>query len=166
MLDLAAANRARLNLSLVSMGAAHNPATLRPNSGELKKCAAFLRNPMQKTKETMKRNARKKTRKHETQSKKFPKTNLHPSQNQKQSKKKEKTIRIKKKIGKNKNCEVQLSVPAMQVTSCHVSIWYDFLASYDEYTALVKFGNVANEHVKSAISVVQPQLSTQCSAAE
>ena len=26
------------------------------------------------------------------------------------------------------------------------------------YTALVKFGNVASEHVKSAISVVQPQL--------
>ena len=47
----------------------------------------------------------------------------------------------------------------MQVTSSHVSIWYDFLASYDEYTALVKFGNVASEHVKSAISVVQPQLS-------
>ena len=56
-------------------------------------------------------------------------------------------------------CQVQLSVPAMQVTSRHVSIWYDFLASYDEYTALVKFGNVASEHVKSAISVVQPQLS-------
>ena len=47
----------------------------------------------------------------------------------------------------------------MQVTSSHVSIWYDFLASYVEYTALVKFGNVASEHVKSAISVVQPQLS-------
>ena len=47
----------------------------------------------------------------------------------------------------------------MQVTSSHVSIWCDFLASYDEYTALVKFGNVASEHVKSAISVVQPQLS-------
>ena len=47
----------------------------------------------------------------------------------------------------------------MQVTSSHVSIWFDFLASYDEYTALVKFGNVASEHVKSAISVVQPQLS-------
>ena len=47
----------------------------------------------------------------------------------------------------------------MQVTSSHVSIWYDFLASYDEYTAVVKFGNVASEHVKSAISVVQPQLS-------
>ena len=46
-----------------------------------------------------------------------------------------------------------------KVTSSHVSIWYDFLASYDEYTALVKFGNVASEHVKSAISVVQPQLS-------
>ena len=56
-------------------------------------------------------------------------------------------------------CQVQLSVPAMQVTSSHVSIWYDFLASYDEYTALVKFGNVTSEHVKSAISVVQPQLS-------
>ena len=56
-------------------------------------------------------------------------------------------------------CQVQLSVPAMQVTSSHVSIWYDFLASYDEYTAVVKFGNVASEHVKSAISVVQPQLS-------
>ena len=56
-------------------------------------------------------------------------------------------------------CQVQLSVPAMQVTSSHVSIWFDFLASYDEYTALVKFGNVASEHVKSAISVVQPQLS-------
>ena len=47
----------------------------------------------------------------------------------------------------------------MQVTSSHVSIWFDFPASYDEYTALVKFGNVACEHVKSAISVVQPQLS-------
>ena len=47
----------------------------------------------------------------------------------------------------------------MQVTSSHVSIWFDFLASYDVYTALVKFGNVASEHVKSAISVVQPQLS-------
>ena len=56
-------------------------------------------------------------------------------------------------------CQVQLSVPAMQVTSSHVSIWFDFLASYDEYTAVVKFGNVASEHVKSAISVVQPQLS-------
>ena len=56
-------------------------------------------------------------------------------------------------------CQVQLSVPAMQVTSSHVSIWFDFLASYDECTALVKFGNVASEHVKSAISVVQPQLS-------
>ena len=52
----------------------------------------------------------------------------------------------------------------MQVTSSHVSIWFDFLASYDEYTAMVKFGNVASEHVKSAISVVQP--SAQCSAAE
>ena len=47
----------------------------------------------------------------------------------------------------------------MQVTSSHVSIWFDFPASYDEYPALVKFGNVASEHVKSAISVVQPQLS-------
>ena len=47
----------------------------------------------------------------------------------------------------------------MQVTSSHVSIWFDFLASYDEYTAVVKFGNVTSEHVKSAISVVQPQLS-------
>ena len=57
------------------------------------------------------------------------------------------------------SCQVQLSVPAMQVTSSHVSIRYDFLVSYDEYTALVNFGNVASEHVKSAISVVQPQLS-------
>ena len=56
-------------------------------------------------------------------------------------------------------CQVQLSVPAMQVTSSHVSIWFDFLASYDEYTGVVKFGNVASEHVKSEISVVQPQLS-------
>ena len=47
----------------------------------------------------------------------------------------------------------------MQFTSSHVSIWFDFPASYVEYTALVKFGNVASEHVKSAISVVQPQLS-------
>ena len=39
----------------------------------------------------------------------------------------------------------------MQVTSIHVSIWCHLLASYDEYTALVQFGNVA--------SVVQPQLS-------
>ena len=38
-------------------------------------------------------------------------------------------------------------------------MWFDFLASYDEYTALVKFGNVASEHVKSAISVVRPQFS-------
>ena len=30
----------------------------------------------------------------------------------------------------------------------HVSIWCHLLASYDEYTALVKFGNVASEHVK------------------
>ena len=47
----------------------------------------------------------------------------------------------------------------MQVTSSHVSIWCHLLASYDEYTALVKFGNVASEHVKWAISAVQPQLS-------
>ena len=47
----------------------------------------------------------------------------------------------------------------MQVTSSHVSIWFDFPALYDEYTALVKFGNVVSENVKSAISVVQPQLS-------
>ena len=47
----------------------------------------------------------------------------------------------------------------MQVTSSHVSIWFDFPASYDEYTALVKFGNVASEHVKRAVSVVQPQFS-------
>ena len=47
----------------------------------------------------------------------------------------------------------------MQVTSSHVSIWFDFPASYDEYTALVKVGNVASEHVKNAISVVQPRLS-------
>ena len=47
----------------------------------------------------------------------------------------------------------------MQVTSSHVSIWFDFPPSYDEYTALVKFGNVASKHVKSAISAVQPQLS-------
>ena len=40
----------------------------------------------------------------------------------------------------------------------HVSIWFDFPASYDEYTALVKVGNVASEHVKRAISVVQPRL--------
>ena len=52
-------------------------------------------------------------------------------------------------------CQAQLSVPAMQVTSSHVSIWFDLLASYVDYTALVKFGNVASEHVKSAISVVQ-----------
>ena len=32
----------------------------------------------------------------------------------------------------------------MQVTSSHVSIWCHLLASYDEYTALVKFGNVAS----------------------
>ena len=64
-------------------------------------------------------------------------------------------------------CQVQLSVPAMQVTSSHVSIWFDFPASYDEHTALVKFGNVASEHVKSAISVVQCSAAeTQCSAAE
>ena len=47
----------------------------------------------------------------------------------------------------------------MQVTSGHVSIWFHFPASYDEYTALVKFGNVASEHVKCALSVVEPQLS-------
>ena len=29
-----------------------------------------------------------------------------------------------------------------------VSIWCHLLASYDEYTALVKFGHVASEHVK------------------
>ena len=45
-------------------------------------------------------------------------------------------------------CQDQLSFPAMQVTSSHVSIWFHFPASYDEYTALVKFGNVASEHVK------------------
>ena len=45
-------------------------------------------------------------------------------------------------------CQDQLNFPAMQVTSCHVSIWCHLLASYDEYTALVKFGNVASEHVK------------------
>ena len=56
-------------------------------------------------------------------------------------------------------CQDQLSFPAMQVTSSHVPIWFHFPASYDEYTALVKFGNVASEHVKRAISVVQPQLS-------
>ena len=56
-------------------------------------------------------------------------------------------------------CQDQLSFPAMQVTSCHVSIWFHFPASYDEYTALVKFGNVASEHAKRAISVVKPQLS-------
>ena len=45
-------------------------------------------------------------------------------------------------------CQDQLSFPAMQVTSSHVSIWCNLLASYDEYTALVKIGNVASEHVK------------------
>ena len=62
-------------------------------------------------------------------------------------------------IYKPKICQDQLSFPAMQVTSSHVSIWCNLLASYDEYTAFVKFGNVASEHVKWAISVVQPQLS-------
>ena len=47
----------------------------------------------------------------------------------------------------------------MQVTSSHVSIWCHLRASYDEYTALVKFGNIGSEYVKRAISVVQPQLS-------
>ena len=56
-------------------------------------------------------------------------------------------------------CQDQLSSKATPVTSSHVSNWSHFLASYDEYTALVKFGNVASEHVKIAISVVQPQLS-------
>ena len=56
-------------------------------------------------------------------------------------------------------CQDQLSFPAMQVTSSHVSICFHFPASYDEYTALIKFGNVASEHVKRAITVVQPQLS-------
>ena len=46
------------------------------------------------------------------------------------------------------NSQDQLSFPAMQVTSSHVSIWFHLPASYDEYTALVKFGNVASEHVK------------------
>ena len=46
-----------------------------------------------------------------------------------------------------------------------------FLRRNDEYTALVKFGNVASEHVKSAISVVPASaqcsaVETQCSAAE
>ena len=36
----------------------------------------------------------------------------------------------------------------MQVTSSHVSIWCNLLESYVEYTALVKFGIVASEHVK------------------
>ena len=58
-----------------------------------------------------------------------------------------------------RNCQDQLSFPAMQVTSSLVSIWFHFPASYDEYIALVKVGNVAGEHVKKAISVVQPQLS-------
>ena len=49
---------------------------------------------------------------------------------------------------KNTICQDQLSFAAMQVTSSHVSIWCHLLASYDEYTALVKFGNVASEHVK------------------
>ena len=34
----------------------------------------------------------------------------------------------------------------------HVSIWCGFPASYDEYTALVKVGNVASEHVRRAVS--------------
>ena len=45
-------------------------------------------------------------------------------------------------------CQDQLSFPAMQVTPSHVSIWCNLRASYDEYTALVKIGNVASEHVK------------------
>ena len=49
---------------------------------------------------------------------------------------------------KNTNCQDQLSFPAMQVTSSHVSIWCHFVASNDECTALVKFGDVASEHVK------------------
>ena len=34
----------------------------------------------------------------------------------------------------------------------HVSIWFGFPASYDEYTALVKIGIDASEHVKRAVS--------------
>ena len=34
----------------------------------------------------------------------------------------------------------------------HVSTWLIVLASYDEYTALVKSGNVASEHVRRAVS--------------
>ena len=33
----------------------------------------------------------------------------------------------------------------------HVSIWFGFPASYNEYTALVKIGNVASEHVRRAV---------------
>ena len=36
----------------------------------------------------------------------------------------------------------------------HVSIWFGFPASYDEYPALVKFGNVASEHVRRAVRVI------------
>ena len=40
----------------------------------------------------------------------------------------------------------------------HVSIWFGFLASYDEYTALVKIGNVASEHVRRAFSGISLEL--------
>ena len=61
-------------------------------------------------------------------------------------------------------CQDQLSFPALQVTSSHVSIWCHLLASYDEYTALVEFGNVASVH-RQVRNQCTPA-SAQCSAAE
>ena len=44
-----------------------------------------------------------------------------------------------------------MGIPVMHVTSLFGLV---FLASYDEYAALAKIGDVANEHVKRAVSGV------------
>ena len=48
------------------------------------------------------------------------------------------------------NCRIQLCIPAMHVTSLLGLI---VPASYDDYTALVKSGNVASKHVWKPINV-------------
>ena len=47
---------------------------------------------------------------------------------------------------------VEINWVFQSCTSRLYLVWKVFLASYDEYTALVKIGNVASEHVRRAAS--------------
>ena len=57
------------------------------------------------------------------------------------------------------NCQVLRSI-GFSSHAPHVSIWFGFPASYDEYTALVKVGNVASgarqESSQWNVSLVEP----------